>query len=137
MSKYSNKSKRRLATCHNDLQTIFNAVVSGFDNSILCGHRGEKEQSESYISGKSKVQFPYGKHNSNPSMAVDSAPYPINWKDRERITYYAGYVMGVAESLRHQGLITHKLRWGGDWDSDTEVSDNSFDDLVHFELIGE
>lgn len=26
------------------------------------------------------------------------------------------------------------LRWGGDWDSDTEVNDNSFDDLVHFEI---
>jgi hypothetical protein len=26
------------------------------------------------------------------------------------------------------------LRWGGDWDSDTEVNDNGFDDLVHFEL---
>jgi len=27
------------------------------------------------------------------------------------------------------------LRWGGDWDSDTEVRDNSFDDLVHFEIV--
>ena len=28
-----------------------------------------------------------------------------------------------------------KLRWGGDWDRDTQVKDNSFDDLLHFELI--
>jgi len=27
------------------------------------------------------------------------------------------------------------LRWGGDWDRDTEVQDNSFDDLVHFEIV--
>jgi hypothetical protein len=28
-----------------------------------------------------------------------------------------------------------KIRWGGDWDSDGEIKDNSFDDLVHVELI--
>ena len=27
------------------------------------------------------------------------------------------------------------LRWGGDWDRDTEVRDNTFDDLVHFEIV--
>jgi len=26
------------------------------------------------------------------------------------------------------------IRWGGDWDSDGEVADNSFDDLVHVEI---
>ena len=30
-----------------------------------------------------------------------------------------------------------EIRWGGDWDSDTQVKDNKFDDLVHFELIKE
>jgi hypothetical protein len=34
-------------------------------------------------------------------------------------------------------MPTLKLRWGGDWDMDTEVKDNKFDDLVHFELVGE
>ena len=27
------------------------------------------------------------------------------------------------------------IRWGGDWDRDTEVRDNKFDDLVHFEIV--
>ena len=26
------------------------------------------------------------------------------------------------------------LIWGGDWDGDTDLKDNAFDDLVHFEL---
>jgi hypothetical protein len=26
------------------------------------------------------------------------------------------------------------LRWGGDWDSDKDFSDQNFDDLVHWEL---
>jgi peptidoglycan LD-endopeptidase CwlK len=29
------------------------------------------------------------------------------------------------------------LRWGGDWSMDFEVRDNQFDDLVHFEIVGE
>lgn len=135
MSKYSDTSKGRLKTCHKDLQLIFNTVIAHFDNSILCGHRDEAAQMEAYNSGKSKVKWPNGKHNRVPSMAVDAAPYPIDWEDRERLTLFAGYVLGVAEVLHDEGMVTHRLRWGGDWDIDTEVADNGFDDLVHFELV--
>jgi peptidoglycan L-alanyl-D-glutamate endopeptidase CwlK len=135
MPRYSETSKARLKTCHKDLQLIFNTVISHFDNSILCGHRGKAAQMEAYNSGKSKVKWPNGKHNKTPSMAVDAAPYPIDWKDRERMILFAGYVMGVAQVLHDEGMITHRLRWGGDWDRDTEVADNGFDDLVHFELV--
>lgn len=135
MPSYSVRSRERLNTCHEDLRMIFNAVIPHFDNSILCGHRDEAAQMEAYNSGKSKVKWPNGKHNRTPSMAVDAAPYPINWKDRERFHYFAGYVMGVAAILHSEGLITHRLRYGGDWDMDTEVADNDFDDLVHFELV--
>ena len=78
--------------------------------------------------GFSKLQYPKGKHNQYPSLAVDVAPYPIDWKDRERFTYFAGFVMGIAASM---GLT---IRWGGDWDRDTELKDNNFDDLPHFEI---
>jgi peptidoglycan L-alanyl-D-glutamate endopeptidase CwlK len=27
-----------------------------------------------------------------------------------------------------------KIRWGGDWDSDGDINDNRFDDLVHVEI---
>lgn len=135
MSSYSVRSRERLNTCHKDLRMIFNAVIHHFDNSILCGHRDEAAQMEAYNSGRSKVKWPNGKHNRTPSMAVDAAPYPLDWQDRERFHYFAGYVMGVAAILYSDGLITHRLRYGGDWDMDTEVADNGFDDLVHFELV--
>ena len=61
-------------------------------------------------------------------MAVDVAPYPIDWEDRDRFHYFGGYVLGIAKSL---GL---NIRWGGDWDQDTQTKDNKFDDLVHFEI---
>ena len=134
MPAFSNRSNERLNTCHDDLQRIMREVVKEFDCSILCGHRDEATQNRMVAEGKSQLRWPEGKHNSMPSQAVDVAPYPINWHDRERFHYFAGYVMGVAERLRREGKIRSYLRWGGDWSMDTQVSDNNFDDLPHFEI---
>ena len=106
MAKFGKSSKRRLATCHEDLQEIFNEVIKHFDCSVLCGHRGEEDQNKAVESGHSKVAWPNGRHNHNPSIAVDVAPYPINWEDRERMTYFAGMVMGIAKA---KGI---GVRWG-------------------------
>lgn len=137
MPSYSRSSLAKLATCERDLEIVFTEVIKHFDNKILCGERGKAEQNYAFDMGHSKVQWPNGKHNvtdedkaaGKKSRAVDAAPYPIDWKDRERMTLFAGFVLGIAAS---KGI---KLRWGGDWDSDTEVADNGFDDLVHFELM--
>jgi len=128
MPKYSLQSQTKLSQCHPLLQQVFNEVVNDFDCTIFTGQRDQEEQDELFRQGKSKVQFPNSKHNQSPSLAVDAAPYPIDWHDRERASYFAGYVLGVARSMD----IT--LRWGGDWDQDWEVKDNTFDDFPHFEL---
>jgi hypothetical protein len=50
----------------------------------------------------------------------------------DRFRYFAGFVVGIGAMLDIQ------IRWGGDWDRDTEVRDNrAFNDLAHFELVGE
>ena len=128
MPRFGGTSKRRLDTCEKDLQLLFNEVIKEFDCSIICGHRGEKAQNEAFERGNSKAKYPKGRHNANPSRAVDVAPYPIDWSDRERFTYFAGFVKGVASQM---GI---DIIWGGDWDNDTDLKDNGFDDLVHFEL---
>ncbi len=130
MPAFGKKSLANLNSAHNDLQALFNEVIKHFDCTVLEGFRGKERQNRLFSEGATKVKFPNSKHNHSPSLAVDVIPYPINWKDRERITYFAGFVKGVASQL---GI---KIRWGGDWDSDTELSDNKFDDLVHFELVG-
>ena len=126
--RFSSRSKRRLNTCDSKLQKLFKEVVKHFDCTILEGHRGEKAQNKAYNDGKSKVQYPNGKHNKHPSVAVDVAPYPIDWSDRDRFHYFGGFVLGVAKKM---GMT---IRWGGDWDMDTKTKDNRFDDLVHFEI---
>ena len=129
MAQFSRRSKEKLSTCDSRLQMVFREVIKYFDCTILEGHRGKERQNQYYLEGRSKVQFPNGKHNSYPSEAVDVMPYPIDWNDIERICYFAGFVMGVANQL---GV---KLRWGKDWDRDTDLNDQSFKDGPHFELI--
>lgn len=128
--RYSDSSRQRLEQCHPLIQDVFNRVIQVCDCTIITGHRGKAEQNEMYRTGKSHLQWPLGKHNTVPSLAIDAAPYPIDWKDRERATLFAGLVIGIAAEM---GI---ELRWGGDWDQDWQVKDNNFDDLWHFELIG-
>lgn len=132
---FGKTSTQRLATCEPDLQHIFNFVIDHIDCSILCGHRDEADQTKAFIEKKSKVQYPNSKHNSYPSKAVDVAPYPIDWHDMERFSDFANFVRGVAAVMYARGEISHRLRWGGDWDGDFDTKDNRFNDLPHFELI--
>ena len=128
MPKFGRTSLKRLNTCDEDLQALFKEVVKYFDCSVIEGHRNEARQNKAFEDGNSKVKFPKGRHNSKPSKAVDVVPYPIDWEDRERMTYFAGFVKGVAYMM---GI---PVRWGGDWNNNTDLKDNNFDDLPHFEL---
>ena len=128
MPKYGRKSRERLNTCDSKLQKVFNEVIKHVDCSVLEGHRSKDRQNKLYEEEKTKVKYPHGRHNRQPSSAVDVTPYPVDWKDRERQTLFAGFVIGVASQM---GINS---RWGGDWDQDFQVVDNRFDDFPHFEL---
>jgi len=128
MPYFGKKSKERLNTCESNLQKVFNEVIKHVDCSVLEGHREKDRQNKLFEEGKTKVKYPNGRHNRQPSSAVDVTPYPVDWKDRERQTLFAGFVIGVASQM---GI---NLRWGGDWDQDFQVVDNRFDDFPHFEL---
>ena len=134
MPKYSIASRSKLDTCHKDLQHVFNYVIRYFDCTIVEGHRGEEKQNKAFKEGKSKLKYPKSKHNRLPSMAVDVVPYPIDWKDHARMRYFAGWVVAVGRMMYDVGSNTHLIRHGGDWDKDTQVNDQSFIDLPHFEL---
>ena len=128
MPKFGKKSISRLETCHEDLQQVFYQVIKHFDCTVLEGHRGEELQNKYFNEGKSKVKFPKGKHNADPSNAVDIVPWPVDWDDTDRMYYFAGFVKGIA------AMLDIPLRWGGDWNDNTEVKDTGFKDLPHFEL---
>lgn len=127
MPKFSQESFEKLMTCHKDLQDVFFEVIKHFDCKIIEGNRSVEQQKKYVKSGRSKTMK--SKHLPFPSMAVDAVPYPIDWKDTERMALFIGFVLGVAEI---KGI---KLRSGIDWDSDTQTNDTSFKDYPHFELI--
>lgn len=134
MPAFGKASSKNLATAHLNLQWLFKEVVKHFDCAIICGYRNQADQDKAVDQGYSKNPWPASKHNAYPSLAVDVMPYPVDWsndpKNIERITLFAGFVLGVASQM---GI---KIRWGGDWNMDTQVKDNVFDDFGHYELVG-
>ena len=126
MFKFGKRSKERLKGVNPKLVNVLNELIKIMDVTIIEGLRTEKRQNELLAQGKSKTK--YSKHLEG--KAVDLAPYPIDWEDRERFHYMGGMIRGIG---KQQGV---DIRWGGDWDSDGEIKDNSFDDLVHVEIKG-
>ena len=131
MPHFGKTSREKLETCDERLQEIFNEVVKTYDCTVTCGHRNKKDQNKAYDEGHSKVKYPAGRHNSYPSRAVDVYPYPINFKNFERMSQFAGFVIGIAKSMGYT------LIWGRDWDSNWFLNDKNktkFKDYPHFEI---
>ena len=126
MPKFSKSSLGKLSTCDERLQKLFNEVIKHFDCKVTEGHRTIEQQIIYVNEGKSKTMN--SKHLTEPSLAVDVYPFPIDFKDTKRFYYFAGFVKGIASQLEIP------IRWGGDWDSDTDLHDQNFNDLPHFEI---
>ena len=154
MARFSNTSTTKLVTCSKNLQLLFNRVVKTVDCTIVEGHRNRETQNRMFDRKRSQLCWPNSSHNIILSRAVDVVPYlhGIDWRSEadllkaiankesvgkimvivhniERWLYFVGFVMGTAKEM---GI---KIRWGGDWDGDTELADNNFDDWPHFEEI--
>ena len=126
MPRFGKRSKERLKGVDVKLVNVLNELVKIMDVTIIEGLRTKKRQEELVKQGASKTKF--SKHIEG--KAVDVAPYPIDWEDRDRFHYMGGMIRGIGQQLNIP------VRWGGDWDSDGETKDNRFDDLVHVEIKG-
>lgn len=149
MAIFGEKSKECLKSVHPDLRLIHERVISkyNFDHTILEGLRTDELQLKYFLDGKSKIDPRDQKQRLTAmhlikedgfSHATDSAPYPIDFSNKEkaraRFYLFAGLMFAACAELISEGKITHTLRWGGDWDSDKDFTDQDFDDLPHFEL---
>ena len=124
MPRFGKRSKERLKGVDTKLVNVLNELIKIMDVTIIEGLRSEERQEKLLKEGKTKTKF--SKHIQG--KAVDLAPYPIDWNDRDRFHYMGGMIRGIAKQLNVN------VRWGGDWDGDGETKDNSFDDLVHIEI---
>lgn len=121
MSNFSKISLKRLNTCDPKLIKICQEAIKEYDFSVLCGHRGEKEQNQAFKEGRSKLSYPKSKHNVTPSKAVDIAPYPIDWNNIDRFIELSVIIKRIASENNI------KIRWGGNF--------KNFKDYPHFELV--
>ncbi len=134
--KYGKNSELKLSTVHPYIRHIFRkALALGLiDITIAHGHRGKKLQNELFYADPqlSKTPWPASKHNRKPSEGIDAYPY-INGAvsyNVQHCVYLAGIVMALDK------LDSDRLRWGGNWDMDSEImTDQEFQDLGHFEII--
>ena len=139
---FGTSSLIQLESCDPRLQDVAQRAIRIIDFKVCEGHRDKEKQNKAFAEGKSKVQWPNGKHNLLPSKAFDLAPYPIIWPTPElKKNDFGKYVKVVARFYLLAGVIMTvaammgiKLRWGGDWDGDWDLFDQDFDDLGHFEL---
>jgi peptidoglycan L-alanyl-D-glutamate endopeptidase CwlK len=126
MPAFGTRSKERLRGVDTRLRNVLNEVVKFYDITILEGMRTEDRQRELVAKGASQTM----KSKHIEGKAVDIAPYPVpDWKNKDQFVYMAGRVMQEADNQKVP------VRWGGNWDRDNEVvTDQKFDDLVHFEI---
>ena len=131
---FGKRSAEALATCSPPLRGLCVEALAAapFDLTVTCGRRSKEDQEKAVAEGRSKVHWPHGKHNTaDPgalSRAVDIHPYPVDFEDTRRYYILAGVMLAIA---RRRGIA---IRWGGDWDGDGTLTDQSFNDLPHFEL---
>jgi len=143
MYNYSRRSKEKLEQAHPYLekleqahpylQLLFNKAIEYYDISIMCSVRDEETQNAYFRKGLSELEYPNGKHNKTPSMAIDFTVwhkgngYSYNEEDTNLV---AGFIEGLAVAY---GI---KIRIGARWDNQW-VSQNGFKDFGHIELVGE
>jgi len=110
------------------VQFLRQAIKVGPDFTVTDGLRTTEDQQKLYAQGRTEpgpiLTYADGvikKSNHQSGRAVDLAPYPIDYEDRERFYYLAGYLMALAQTMNIP------LEWGGHWPGKKQ-------DLPHFQL---
>ena len=135
MPKFGKLSLDRLATCDERIQKVMNEAIKHYDFTVLYGYRTPAEQFELFKQGRTLTNGVWkvtgktvtnldGKtkmsnHNSNPSKAIDIAPFPIDWNNIQRFLDMAKVVKEAAKTV---GV---EITYGGDW---------KMKDYPHFEV---
>lgn len=158
---FSLRSLERLRSCHPDLQLIMEEAikVSPIDFGISHGRRSPEEQHELYQKGRVKLndgtwtiqhkalvvtyRDGYEKksmHNYTPSRAVDFYCWPAQISyDPMHLSVVGGIIIATANRLFDEGRVTHRIKWGNDWNMDGILVEKDprerFTDLPHFELV--
>jgi len=154
MPNFGERSSGKLITCHPLIREVSYLAIRYYDFTVIHGWRGEELQNELVAQGASKTPWPTSKHNHQSdqrdvdegyatgvglplSLALDFAPWYINvphvrWRNSDEFYHMSGLIVGMSEDyLNDRGFC---FRYGGDWDGDQDLHDQTFLDLGHLEL---
>ena len=144
---FGTRSEAQLQTCDPLLDSVMRKALkmSDVDFGIVQGARSIEEQRDYFRKGNSKVNpdgyignlpalYAAAKHITGPGMrysrACDIVVSGAKAYDIPTLCYIAGVVLTCA---KYMGV---KVRWGGNWDADSEIiTDQTLVDAVHFELM--
>jgi peptidoglycan L-alanyl-D-glutamate endopeptidase CwlK len=154
MPSFGSRSEAALATCHPLIIKTAKLAIRHWDFGVHFGWRDEETQNDLVRRGLSKTPWPQSRHNhlsdeqdveegyaeevGQPlSLAFDWAPWfpsipHIRWNRPEEFYHMAGLIIGVSQELLNEGGF--RWRYGGDWDNDQDLRDQTFMDLGHLEL---
>ena len=96
MYRFGKRSRERLKGVKPELVNVLNELIKIMDVTIIEGVRSQERQNELVAQGASKTK--YSKHITGD--AVDLAPYPIDWNDRDTFHYMCGMIRGIAQQMK-------------------------------------
>lgn len=145
-------SRREIETLHPDYKLIHETAIKTIpvDYGVHDGGRTFDLQLEYFLNRKSRLDprkpgvLAKAKHviyegrkkaeASDVHVSGNHKGESLTW-NKDHLIFVAAYLIAVADMLYAQGKISHRLRWGGNWDMDgIIVIDQEFDDLPHLEM---
>lgn len=128
MFRLGKRSLSRLEGVHPDLVRVVKRAIRSTvcDFTVLEGVRSEERQRKLFQAGASKIMN--SRHLTG--HAVDLGAYldgEVRWDWPLYYQIAAAMMMAAVE----EGVT---IRWGGDWDSDGDYTDEKWRDGPHFEL---
>jgi peptidoglycan L-alanyl-D-glutamate endopeptidase CwlK len=144
MSAFSARSLANLKGVHPVLVELMSKVTMLFDCSILPGSvRTKAQQALNVKNGLSQtMNSMHIPQRDGYSHAVDAACNPQQWDNSPRssltkyeveLIFFGGFVQGFA-AASPEIMKGYTVRYGGDWNTNNQTQDNTFNDLDHFEL---
>lgn len=122
----------RLNGVHPDLVRVVEHAREIFPLFVIEGLRTQERQQQLYAQGRTApgdivTKTLDSKHCKG--LAVDVAPLPLDWKNRQAFLALAGAMFAAAQACNV------RIRWGADWDMDGNIGERGESDMPHFELI--
>lgn len=135
MPVFGSTSKARLAGAHPLLQRLMNAAIAratpAQDFMILDAQRDRAAQELAFKRGNTKAHFGQSAHNWNPAVALDVAPYPLDFSEDKGKPRFIDLAQKLILPLAKE--LNIPIRWGGDWNMNGKWQDDGWD-FPHYEL---